>query len=253
MFFKRKNKTIEIPLSLAGYGSCFIVFRNTNNSFPSNLKFNDQDLNETRIPLHYTPEGITVSANGKWTWTENGKIISKSTNTPQPLTLRGPWELRFQDPQSILARDRLDQLIPLNKSENERIKYFSGTVAYHHAFTLQKGQLKKDQRIILSFGKVKEIAEVFLNGKNLGQYWHAPFEVDITDAAKEGENKLVVEVVNTPNNKLIGDAKLPEQYRKMKSNIIRLPNAWQKPFAEAPLLDAGLIGPVQIRFEVFLK
>jgi hypothetical protein len=41
--------------------------------------------------------------------------------------------------------------------------------------------------------------------------------------------------------------------RKLKSNIARLPNAWSKPFAEAPLLDAGLIGPVIINYAVPLN
>jgi hypothetical protein len=40
----------------------------------------------------------------------------------------------------------------------------------------------------------------------------------------------------------------------MRSNIARLPNAWHFPFAEAPLLEAGLIGPVTLQWasvEVF--
>ncbi|MGZ8551259.1 MAG: hypothetical protein ACXWV2_11380, partial [Chitinophagaceae bacterium] len=75
----------------------------------------------------------------------------------------------------------------------------------------------------------------------------------ITDAVIEGENYLVIEVVNTINNMLVGDARQPEQYRRTKTNITKLSNAWRQPFAEAPLLDAGLIGPVQIKFAQVIK
>ncbi|CAN5305365.1 hypothetical protein BH20BAC1_BH20BAC1_00920 [soil metagenome] len=56
------------------------------------------------------------------------------------------------------------------------------------------------------------------------------------------------EVVNTPNNALVGDAKFHSGNRRYHSNITRLENAWRHPFVEAPLLEAGLIGPVTIEF-----
>ena len=105
---------------------------------------------------------------------------------------------------------------------------------------------------MLQLGKVREIAEVFLNGKPVGFAWHTPFQLDITEAAKEGENFLVIETVNSINNMLIGNAKLPAEYRVTNSNITKLPNAWRQPFADAPLIDAGLIGPVSVRFAYVL-
>lgn len=142
----------------------------------------------------------------------------------------------------------MNQLIPLNQSLKDQVKYYSGIVNYATNFSFTADSIRSDQRLILDLGRVKEIAEVTLNGQKLGTYWHSPYVVDITNAVQKGENFLEVEVVNTINNRLIGDAKLPEQYRRMKSNITKLPNAWMKPFADAPILDAGLIGPVQIRF-----
>ena len=168
----------------------------------------------------------------------------------QPILLNGPWELRFEQTGygHAPARDTFQTLIPLNQSTNEGIKYFSGTVSYHYRFFMPEDVLQKGRIVLLQLGKVREIADVYLNGKKLGSAWHAPFEIDITSAIKAGQNYLIVEVVNTPNNALVGDAKLSGEDRRMKSNITRLPNAWNKPFAEAPLLDAGLIGPVSIRF-----
>jgi hypothetical protein len=70
---------------------------------------------------------------------------------------------------------------------------------------------------------------------------------------RPGENHLIIEVVNTINNALIGEARLSPVNPKLQSNISRLPNAWNKPFAEATLLNAGLTGPVTIQFASMLN
>jgi hypothetical protein len=70
----------------------------------------------------------------------------------------------------------------------------------------------------------------------------------LKEELRSGENHLVIEVVNTINNALVGDAKKPALYRQMRSNIARLPNAWMKPFEEAPLLESGLLGPVTLQW-----
>lgn len=246
------TNSIQLPLSFNANGSCIIVFRpgikkNTIGSLATDgKKINDINSNDPLIS--YSSKGIITSMNGKWTWTINSHSFSKQVSLPSPVSLSGPWELRFEQGKINIPVDTMLTLIPLNKSEKEKIKYFSGTVAYHHVFTLTKDQLQKDRLLILEMGNVKEIAEVFVNGKQMGLSWHAPFQLDITGAVQEGDNYLVIEVVNTINNMLVGDAKQPEPYRRTKTNITKLSNAWRQPFAEAPLLDAGLIGPVQIKF-----
>lgn len=219
----------EIPISLSANGSVFVVFHH-------GRAFDKQPLIDKEW----------LSNNAQLFYTTNGAFqIHQSAAT---MVLDGPWELRFEQNGYAPARDTFQTLIPLNQSVKDGVRYFSGTVAYHHSFYMGAAQLEKGQRILLDLGKVKEIADVYLNGKSLATSWHAPFRVDITDAIQHGQNKLVVEVVNTPNNALIGDAKLSPNHPRLKSNITKLPNAWSKPFAEAPLIDAGLIGPVNIIF-----
>ena len=95
------------------------------------------------------------------------------------------------------------------------------------------------RRLTLNLGRVDVLAEVSLNGKDLGVAWKPPFAVDITAAAQPGKNTLVVKVTNNWQNRLIGDAKLPQNERKT--------------FTTAPsrsprtkLLPSGLSGPVQL-------
>ena len=65
---------------------------------------------------------------------------------------------------------------------------------YRRSFTLPDG-FRKD-RVLLHFGAVDQIAEVFVNGvsavKHSGGYW--PFSADITSLLREGENILCVTV-----------------------------------------------------------
>lgn len=65
---------------------------------------------------------------------------------------------------------------------------------YRRGFTLPEGFQKS--RVLLHFGAVDQIAEVFVNGisaaKHSGGYW--PFSADITNLLREGENVLRVTV-----------------------------------------------------------
>ena len=87
---------------------------------------------------------------------------------------------------------------------------------------------------------VKELAQVFLNGKDLGVLWKPPFRVDITNALKPGNNNLEIRVTNLWPNRLIGDAALPKERRLTWSTF--------EPYKpEDPLLPSGLLGPVNIQ------
>ena len=89
----------------------------------------------------------------------------------------------------------------------------------------------------LDLGTVKNIAQVKLNGKELGTFWKAPFRVDVTGAIKSGANTLEVSVTNLWVNRLIGDAQ-PDAAKKYTYTT--------QPFysAGSPLLPSGLLGPV---------
>jgi len=63
--------------------------------------------------------------------------------------------------------------------------------------------------------------------------------VNITGAAKPGENQLAIDVVNFWPNRVIGDASLPPDKRYTRTNIRNLK-------ANTPLMESGLLGPVRI-------
>jgi hypothetical protein len=89
--------------------------------------------------------------------------------------------------------------------------------------------------------RVQNIAQVRLNGHDLGVVWTAPWQVEITKAVKAEGNKLEIDVVNLWPNRLIGDAALPPAERLTKTNVEK----FNKP-KHQKLLPSGLLAPVRI-------
>ena len=84
------------------------------------------------------------------------------------------------------------------------------------------------------------MAQVKLNGKDLGGMWMAPFRVSTMGLLKAGENTLEVAVVNVWRNRLIRDKQLPEGQRYTSTLV-------GDETADEPLQPSGLIGPVTIQ------
>jgi hypothetical protein len=87
---------------------------------------------------------------------------------PSPISIQGPWKLEF--PKNLGAPEQvtLDRLISWAEHPNPGVRYFSGTASYRNRFTLGKEMLGSDRRLYLDLGHVCVIAEVVLNGHDLG-------------------------------------------------------------------------------------
>lgn len=82
-----------------------------------------------------------------------------------------------------------------NSQVNE-LKFYEGTIWFKRNFVINK---KDDKRYFLYFGAVNYEAHVYLNGKKLGVHvgGFTPFNFDVTQYLKDGENFVVVKVDNT--------------------------------------------------------
>ncbi len=122
---------------------------------------------------------------------------------------------------------------------------------YKNTFIIAEGFLGGNV-FYLDLGEVAVIADVSINGKNVGILWNKPFIADISEYIKVGTNILTIQVANRWTNRLIYDAKLPKEKRLTNSSVRRLPNAFSYPMKELPndefkgLLPSGLLGPVKI-------
>ncbi|HEX7856294.1 MAG TPA: glycosyl hydrolase [Sphingobium sp.] len=169
-----------------------------------------------------------------------GGVSSNLPVTPRfttAATLTGPWTLSFASPVGSPAPRTLTKLAPLNENADPLVKYFSGVTTYTTSFDTPRGT-KPGTRMMLDLGKVGELAEVRVNGRDVGTVWHAPFRIDIGAAVKPGSNHLEVRIANLWVNRLIGDA----QKDAKKVTFTTMPT--YKP--DAPLRTSGLIGPVTL-------
>lgn len=75
------------------------------------------------------------------------------------------------------------------------LTYFEGVVWYKKVFHHKS---KDGKRLFLHFGAVNYLAEVYLNGEKTGSHegGFTPFQFEITDKVKEGDNTLIVKVDN---------------------------------------------------------
>jgi hypothetical protein len=173
--FEIKNGRTILPLKFAPSESCFIVFRK---------------------PLASAKRSI-----GAKNFPELN-IVGEFT---------GAWQVRF-DPKWGGPKDPVTfpALEDWTKRAEPGIKYFSGTADYSKTFDLPESSIgKHESAIYLDLGIVHAIAEVWLNGRNLGVVWTSPWRVDISSAVKTRHNRLEIKVTNVWANRLIGDEQQP--------------------------------------------
>ena len=190
----------------------------------------------------------------------------KVDSIPAPVTVSGPWEVRFAAGWGAPERITLDKLVSWSEHPEAGVKYFSGAGTYRTAFqwNLPTATANLQPAIYLDLGKVAVMAEVKLNGKDLGILWKPPFRLEVTDTLKPGENTLEVKVVNLWINRQIGDEFLPEDCDRNGDGTLK---AWPKWLEEGkssptgrftftswklwkksdPLQESGLLGPVTLQ------
>jgi hypothetical protein len=155
------------------------------------------------------------------------------------MTLEKSWEVAFDPKGGGPEKTVFEQLSDWRLNPDPGIRYYSGTAFYKQSFEWTD---IKGKTLYLDLGKVKNIARVRLNGKDLGTVWTSPWRVDISSAMKAGQNELSIEVVNLWSNRLIGDEQLPEDGSVKRYTY----STFQHYEKDSPLLESGLIGPVTI-------
>ncbi len=181
---------------------------------------------------------------------------------PPVQTVEGPWEVRFAPGWGAPERITLPQLISWSDHAETGVKYFSGAATYRTTF---QRPAATTSALRLDLGRVEVMAEVKLNGQDLGILWKPPYRVDLPAAAvKPGENVLEIKVVNLWINRQIGDEQLPEDSQRNANGTLKewpqwlqedKPNpsgrftftSWRLWKKSDPLVPSGLLGPVTLQ------
>lgn len=142
---------------------------------------------------------LTTSLNGKWNYLvdvqEMGYYDYRMHETPWGFFLnakeRSPSDLVEYDFDKSPVMD-----IPGDwNTSDEKLFFYEGCVWFKKSFRYTP---KAGRRALLYFGAVNYQAVVYVNGKKVGTHegGFTPFDYDVTDVLKEGENFVIVKVDN---------------------------------------------------------
>ena len=210
-------------------------------------------------PMHETGGAIPIDAEGHITFTlapgESCFITSGAEEAQPPyvpvspqapsLAIDGPWKITFLTGGPELPEPAaLPHTASWTTLEAENAGCFSGTACYETTFELPENVQASGR---LHLGRVRESARVFLNGKEQGVAFAAPFDVPLA-ALKAGQNTLAIEVSNVGANRI---RRLDQQQVNWKKfHDINFVNILYKEFdaSKWPIMDAGLLDPLNLQY-----
>ena len=160
---------VQVPLAMVAKESGFVVLRD---------------------------KGLMPKEEGSLDFVQEGRV-----------TLQG-WMVFFDTNFGGPGMVEMDRLDDWTKSEDSRIRYYSGTAIYEKIVRLPKGK-----RFLLHVDGLHDMARVVLNGQEVGTLWCAPYVMDLSPYVRKGKNMLRLEVTNTWTNRMILDASLPTDER----------------------------------------
>ncbi len=262
--FHRTDSGTSIPINLPAAGSVFVVFRpdttapvfhkitwngstvidaadthqiDTQPPFPHLGLPVNAEIQPWISPADLRPE-LLGSGNRMLAWEDgdyelqgvNNQSVSVNITGTRIWELKNGWTLTFPTGWDTPASIELDRSTPWSTLEDDAVRHFSGTAVYSTKFSLDA--IDSDEQLLLDLGRVGVIAQVRLNGQDLGTLWTAPYRVDVTHAAHAGENKLEIAVTNTWHNRLAFEERLPESQRKTWT--------YSPPGPDAEILFSGL-------------
>ncbi len=199
--FKQIDGRTILPIQFDPYGSTFVFFKES-------IQVEKQGLENSNYPVMKKMKEVT----GSWHVT---------------------FDPKWGGPESVDFKTLSDW----TENDDEGIEYYSGIATYSNDFELEPVTGK---RYWLELNRVKDagIAAVKLNGEDIGITWTKPFRVEVTGGLKRGKNSLEITVINSWQNRLIGDRGKPQEERYTKTNI-NIRDDWK-------LRISGLLGPVVI-------
>ena len=244
--YSRSASGTKIPIKLAPWESTIIVFEK-GVAIPHVNKTNMDKIiavNDKVIIAEVSDNGsffINVVDDSQETF-----MIYEISDLPSPMVINGNWKLTLESDHFSKVEKELKYLS--SWTEDKETKYFSGTGKYTIEFKLPGEYISPDLKLELDLGKLGNVAEVLINGKNAGTVWMKGQKYEISHLLKKGINQLTVFVTNTNINRVSGF-----------TDIIPVPDLLQKKYGEAktstslprefgfePLPPSGLMGPLKI-------
>jgi hypothetical protein len=150
----------QLALDFAAAGSLFVVF----NSGPPDLKMPasiQSQLSRLLEPKRHNKKvsvQMPMAIPLEWTRRADGSYIKWDNRS---LFLKGPWKVTLQSPfeQEKPYSFEISQLQDFAQSEDDHIRYHSGTATYTLTFECVAGWLRNADEVILDLGNVYNIGD----------------------------------------------------------------------------------------------
>ena len=176
LFYKNNKKCIEIEINY-------------------NITKNSNDM--PQIGNIFSREKISLD--GKWNYIVDVQEVGYYNYRMKPISRGFFLNMKPKTPEDLIEYDfdkAPEMEIPSDwNTKDERLFFYEGTVWFKKSFNYLR---KSDKKVILYFGAVNYEAIVFINGKYIGRHegGFTPFNFDITNTIKNGENFIIVKVNN---------------------------------------------------------
>lgn len=152
------------------------------------------------VPLiHNVGSYESLSLNGEWNYIVDVQEEGYYDYRMNPTRWGFFVNAKPQKPEDLIEYD-FDKSPTMHipgdwNTQDERLFFYEGTVWFKRSF---QAVPMEDCRTLLYFGAVNYDSRVWVNGKEAGHHigGFTPFNYDITDLLKEGENTVIVKVDN---------------------------------------------------------
>ena len=158
--------------------------------------------------------------------------------------LKGRWKLEFAEGGPVYPGNiDLVELKSWTQVGDANTRSFAGTAKYSIQFDWDG-----PTRCYLDLGQVNDCARIKLNEKDFGALLGPDYGLFV-DNLQAGKNELVVEVTNVAANRIKDLDERGIEWRRFKD--INFVDIDYKPFSakDWPVRPAGLLGPVEFRFQ----
>uniref|UniRef100_UPI00321781AC glycosyl hydrolase n=1 Tax=uncultured Draconibacterium sp. TaxID=1573823 RepID=UPI00321781AC len=171
----------------------------------------------------------------------------KYSNPSDTIVLSEKWSVKFisGNTDKLAGEYNIQSLLSWTEWGDSALLYFSGKAKYASTFSLN-GKPSPESAYLLCLDDVRESAEVWINGINVGVIWSVPFQIEIPGSILKAENQIEIIVQNLSVNKIIAIDKAGTPWKKFKE--INFVDIKYKPFdaSDWEPSPSGIIGEVYL-------
>ena len=168
---------------------------------------NDERVTDFAQGAHYDRHALEADVTSLLREGDNAlRLVSSSgcddpAGLTGPLLLAGPFAVGHDGQGEFIAA--LPEAAEYGSWTQHGFPYLSGAADYTRAIEVTPEAA--DLSWVLRLGDVRELAEVFVNGRSAGAALWPPYEVPVV--LRAGRNEIRIRVVNTLHNAFVGEAR----------------------------------------------